>query len=50
MAILYMDIIEYKMTCFFLITQRILQSQTIQESMVPIVKDWFLNPKSFTRG
>jgi len=35
MAILYMDIIEYRMTVFFLITQRILQSQTIQESMVP---------------
>ena len=50
MAILYMDIIEYRMTVFFLITQRILQSQTIQETMVPIMKDWFLNPKSFNIG
>ena len=36
------------MTVFFLITQRILQSQTIQESMVPIMKDWFFNPKSLS--
>ena len=38
------------MTVFSLITQRILQSQTIQESMVPNMKDWFLYAKSFNIG